>query len=91
MLQFISPFGPRLHFVFPPVTLVAYSSTSGMRVRLSYLDLNQANRKGNNLYKMMQKCIILESNLEFERAKGTTYSKYLHSSTGMLSLQVVTF
>ena len=62
-------------------------STSGMRVTLSYLDLNQApNRKGSNLYKKIQTCIILESNLEFERAKGPTCSKYLHSSTGILSL-----
>jgi hypothetical protein len=30
--------------------------------------------------------IILESNLEFERAKRPTCSKYLHTSTGILSL-----
>jgi hypothetical protein len=35
---------------------------------------------------MIQKCIILESNLEFEHAKGPTCLKYLHSSTGILSL-----
>ena len=43
-------------------------------------------RKGNNLYNKIQNCIILESNLEFERAKGPTCSIYLHSSTGILSL-----
>ena len=43
-------------------------------------------RKGNNLYKKIQKCIILESNLDFERAKGPTCSKYLHTSNGILSL-----
>jgi hypothetical protein len=43
-------------------------------------------RKGNNLYNKIQNCIILESNLEFERAKGPTCSKYLHTSTGILSL-----
>ena len=46
----------------------------------------EPNRKGNYLHKKIQKCIILESNLEFERAKGPTCSKCLHTCTGILSL-----
>jgi hypothetical protein len=37
-------------------------------------------------YMDLNACIILESNLEFEHAKGPTCLKYLHSSTGILSL-----
>jgi hypothetical protein len=56
-----------------------------------FISQSGPNRKGNNLYKMIQKCIILESILEFEHAKGPTCLKYLHSSTGILSLIISQF